>query len=81
LSSKFHSPILKTNRKPKAGSRQPEAENKKALRRSPHEFAGTERRARFFYDDLLELFSFYGVLKKSPLPPHPLLFAANFLRF
>jgi hypothetical protein len=43
---------------PEAECRKP----KKALRRFPLNFAGTERRARFFYDDLLALFSFYGVL-------------------
>jgi hypothetical protein len=46
-----------------SGSRKPECRKpKKALRRFPLNFAETERRARFIFDDQLALFSFYGVL-------------------
>jgi hypothetical protein len=42
------------------------ANNKKALRRSPRG-AEIERRARFDYDDLLELFSFQGRGGRGPV--------------
>jgi hypothetical protein len=54
---------------PKAESRKPEAERKKALRRSPL-LAETERRARFSYDDLLGLFSFVEFYRNARAASH-----------
>src|ERR1700747_2548162 len=66
-------------RQPKSGSLK-----QKALRRSPL-LAGTERRARFSYDDLLELFSLMECCETSRPLRHQLRFgqlslALKFLR-
>jgi hypothetical protein len=44
-----------------------QTQTEKALRRSPQTFGGFERRARFSYDDLLELFRFMEFYENVPI--------------
>jgi len=56
------------------------ANNKKALRRSPRG-AEIERRARFDYDDLLELFSFQSRGSRGPVLLNITIFVGQILLF